>query len=166
MATSEGGRATPATGRSGGPVHQARQNGKRRRQNRRQKMCEKICGKICGNPARISGPRNVGVIFHFVFRPRFSALAERGWAPPLRVRRAPISGLLPRAVGGGTRALGAVQETSVPAGSRPLSMPGRVAWTGAQLVFRGDFWLFLFFGCALIDHAASESWRCQTGTTP
>ena len=130
------------------------------------KCVKKSMEKICGNPGRISGPRNVGAFFHFVFRPGFSALAVRGGAPPLRVRRAPTSGLLPRAVGGGTRALGAVQETSVPAGSRPLSMPSRVAWTGAQLVFRGDFWLFLFFGCALIDHAASESWRCQTGTTP
>ena len=65
--------------------------------------------KICGNLGRMSGPRNVGVICHFVFRPRFSALAERGWAPPLRVRRAPISGLLPRAVGGGARAPAAVQ---------------------------------------------------------
>ena len=73
------------------------------------------------------------------FPRRFLALAERGCASPLRVRRAPMSGLLLRAVDGGARALGAVQETSVISGCRPPCMPGRVAWTGALPLFRDDF---------------------------
>ena len=40
-------------------------------------------------------------------------------------------------------------------GCRPLCMPGRVAWTGALPSFR-DVFLFLFFGGALIDHAAGD----------
>ena len=133
----------PATARRGGASASGTPEWKRRRQIRRQKNREKMREKICGNPGRISGPRNVGDFFRFLFRRRFSALAERGCAPPLRVRRARISGLLPRAVGGGARAPAAVQETSVTAGSRPLSTPGRAAWTGARLLFSGDFSLYI-----------------------
>ena len=94
--------------------------------------------------------------FRFLFRPRFLALAERGCASPLRVRRARISGLVQRALGGARarERCGAGDERdrqiSPPEHAWPRCVDGRTASVQRRV------FVILFFGGALIDHAASN----------